>query len=247
MCLFRRTRPPDTATPAPTATPTTPAPPAPAPVAPVAPAVAIASAVAVVGVAYGSMASAAGLPPWLVVLAAVLVLGASSELVFVGVIASGGLPWIAVCAALLVNLRNGVYGFSASAFLPGRRVPRLFSAHLVNDESVAFALAQPHPARRLPAFRVVGVAILIAWPLGAAIGVLLGYVLPNPSRLGLDAAFPAVFVAILLASVTRRTAVPAAAGATLAAAATPFVAAGVAPVLGLIGLLTAVRKRGHRV
>ncbi|WP_216695722.1 AzlC family ABC transporter permease [Dietzia psychralcaliphila] len=218
-----------------------------APAVAIAPVVAIASAVGVVGVAYGSMASAAGVPPWLVVLAAVLVLSASSELVFIGVIASGGLPWIAVGAGLLVNLRNFVYGFSASAFLPGQGVRRLFSAHLVNDESVAFATAQPHPARRLTAFRAVGVALLIAWPLGAAIGVLVGYVLPDPSRLGLDAAFPAVFVAILLGSVTRRTVVPAAAGATIAAAATPFVAAGMAPVLGVIGLLAAARRRGHRV
>ncbi|MET3861627.1 putative branched-subunit amino acid permease [Dietzia sp. 2505] len=216
------------------------------PAAPLASAVAIAAAIAVVGVAYGSTASAAGLPPWLVILAAALVLSASSELVFIGVIASGGLLWVAVCAGLLVNLRNVVYGFSASGFLPHQRAPRLFSTHLVNDESVAFAMAQPHPTRRLTAFHTVGVAILIAWPLGAAIGVLVGYVLPDPSRLGLDAAFPAVFVAILLGSVTRRTAVPAAAGATLAAAATPFVAAGVAPILGLVGLLTAARRRGHR-
>ncbi|MFN3602910.1 MAG: AzlC family ABC transporter permease, partial [Dietzia sp.] len=75
---------------------------------PVAPVMAIASAVGVVGVAYGSMASAAGVPPWLVVLAAVLVLSASSELVFIGVIASGGLPWVAAGAGLLVNLRNFV-------------------------------------------------------------------------------------------------------------------------------------------
>jgi predicted branched-subunit amino acid permease len=208
---------------------------------------AIASAVGVVGVAYGSMASAAGVPPWLVVLAAVLVLSASSELVFIGVIASGGLAWVAAGAGLLVTLRNFVYGFSASAFLPQKRVPRALSSHLVNDESVAFAMAQPHPSRRLSAFRAVGVAILIAWPLGAMVGVVVGYVIPDPSSLGLDAAFPAVFVAILLGSVHSRTAVPAVAGATIAAAATPFVLAGVASVLGLIGLLTIARKRGHRV
>lgn len=209
-------------------------------------ALSVASAVLMVGVAYGSTALAAGFPPWLVVLAAVLVLSASSELLFVGVIAAGGLPWVAVAASLLMNLRNVVYGFSASAFLPRPRLPRYLSTHLINDESVAFALAQPQPARRLNAFRVVGVAILVAWPLGAAIGVLVGYVVPDPSRLGLDAAFPAIFVAILLETIKRSTVAPALAGATIAAAATPVVAPGVAPVLGLVGLLTLVRKRGHR-
>ncbi|QGW25808.1 MULTISPECIES: AzlC family ABC transporter permease [unclassified Dietzia] len=207
-------------------------------------AAAIATAIAVVGMAYGSAASAAGLPPWLVVLAAALVLSASSELVFVGVVASGGLLWIAVGAGLLVSLRNAVYGLSASAFLPDQRAPRLLWTHLVNDESVAVATAPQHPSRRFAAFRTVGIALLVAWPLGAAIGVGVGYVLPDPGQLGLDAAFPAVFVAIILAAVTRRTAAPAVAGATLATAAAPFVAAGLAPVLGLFGLLTAVRRRG---
>ena len=208
-------------------------------------AVAIATAVLVVGVAYGATALSAGFPPWLVILAAVLILGASSELLFVGVIAAGGLPWVAVGAALLINLRNVVYGFSASAFLPGQRLLRLFTTHLVNDESVAFALAQ-QPARRLSAFRAVGVAILIAWPLGATIGVIIGYIVPDPSRLGLDAAFPAIFCAILLGSINRRTIAPAVTGATIAIAATPFVAAGVAPVLGLAGLLSLARRWRRR-
>ncbi len=199
-----------------------------------------------VGVAYGSTALAAGIPPGLVILVAVLVLSASSELLFVGVIAAGGLPWVAAAAALLVNLRNVVYGVSASAFLPERRAPKLLAAHLVNDETVAFALTEAHPNRRLTAFRILGVAILIAWPLGTAIGVILGYVVPDASRLGLDAAFPAIFVAILLGNVTRCTAGPAAVGAAIAVATTPFVAAGLAPVLGLAGLLAHARTRGNR-
>jgi predicted branched-subunit amino acid permease len=207
---------------------------------------AVASVVLVVGVAYGSTALAAGFPPWLVILAAVLVLSASSELLFVGVIAAGGLPWVAVAAALVVNIRNAVYGFSASAFLPHQRLLRFLSAHLVNDESVAFALAQPQPALRFKAFRVAGVAILVAWLLGAAIGVLVGYVAPDPSRLGLDAAFPAIFTVILLGTIERSAVGPAVAGAAIAVAATPFVPAGAAPVLGLAGLFAFVRKRGHR-
>ncbi|PRY67884.1 4-azaleucine resistance transporter AzlC [Glaciihabitans tibetensis] len=213
---------------------------------PVASAIAIATAVLVVGVAYGLTALAAGFPPWLVILAAILVLSASSELLFVGVIAAGGLPGVAVAAALLVNLRNIVYGISASSFLPTPRIARYLTAHLVNDETVAFALTQQKPAQRLAAFRMVGVAILIAWPVGAAIGVLVGYVVPDPAHLGLDAAFPAIFVAILSGCIRRSALAPAAAGATIAAALTPFVATGLAPILGLAGLLTSVRKRKNR-
>lgn len=210
------------------------------------PSIAVASAVLVVGVAYGAAASNAGFPAWLVILAAVLVLSASSELVFVSVIGAGGLPWVAVGAALLVNLRNVVYGISAATFLPPSHLSRLLSAHLVNDETVAFALAQSNPARRGAAFRVAGIAILVAWPFGAAVGVLVGTVVPDPALLGLDAAFPAIFLAILVGAISRRTAGPALGGAVLAAAATPFVASGVAPIIGLLGLLVGARKQRDR-
>ncbi|MFC5677101.1 AzlC family ABC transporter permease [Aeromicrobium endophyticum] len=199
-------------------------------------AAAIGAAVAVVGVAYGTAAAAAGVPGWLIVLTAVTALGASAELLFIAVIAAGGLPLVAAGAALIVNVRNILYGLSVGAFLPRGPLARPLHAHLVNDESVAFAMAEHDPAERLRAFRLVGFAILVAWPTGAAVGALLGHIVPDPDRLGLDAAFPTVFMAILLGLVNRRSAVPAASGALIAIAATPVVAAGLAPVLSLLGL-----------
>ncbi|WP_430592113.1 AzlC family ABC transporter permease [Humidisolicoccus flavus] len=210
-------------------------------------ALSIATAVLIVGIAYGAIARAAGFPDWLIVVTAIVVLGASSELLFVGIVAAGGLPVIAALAALIVNFRNAVYAFSAAPFLPRNRGLRLLHAHLVNDESVAFALAQKTPAERLRAFRLLGVLIFIAWPLGAVLGILLGTIAPDPKVLGLDAAFPAIFIAILASMVQRRTAGPAVLGAGIAVAATPFVVSGLAPILGLLGLsIQARRSRGAR-
>jgi predicted branched-subunit amino acid permease len=210
------------------------------------PALTLSSAVWVVGVAYGATASAAGFPDWLVILAAVLVLSASAELLFVGLVAAGALPLVAAVAALVVNLRNAVYGFSAGAFLPRGRILRALAAHVVNDESVAFATGQPDTPAKRRAFRAVGLAILVAWPLGAACGVLLGHVAPDPGRLGLDAAFPAIFLALLLGSTKRADAAGAAVGAGIALAVTPFVAVGLAPILGLSGLALGLRARVRR-
>jgi predicted branched-subunit amino acid permease len=212
------------------------------------PAALIALSVLIVGIAYGSLAVESGFPPWLVVAAAVLILGASSELLFVGVIADGGLVWVAVGASLLVNLRNVVYGASASSFLPAAGWRRWLLAHLVNDESVAFATRRPRPPEQLRAFRTVGLAILLAWPLGALMGAFLGYFTPDPSRLGLDAAFPAILIAVLFGIAGRRTILPALAGAAIALLATPVVPAGMAPLLGLFGLAASVKggRRGGR-
>ena len=87
-----------------------------------------------------------------------------------------------------------------------------------------------------------GVGLGIAWIAGTAIGVLFGDALGDPSKLGLDAAFPALFLALLapqLRSEERSTAIaglrigappPAVAallGAAIALILTPFTPAGV--------------------
>ena len=72
------------------------------------------------------------------------------------------------------------------------------------------------PARR-------GAALYVAWVLGTIVGVLAGDVLGDPGRLGLDAAFPALFLALLVGELRSRRAVAAAvAGGAIALALVPF-------------------------
>lgn len=195
----------------------------------------IASAVLVVGVSYGALASEAGLPAWLVIGLAVAVLAASSELLFVASILAGAAPLAAAAGALLVNLRNGVYGIAASRFLYGGWT-RMLAAHFVNDETVAYATARQDPARRRRAFWLLGWAILLSWPLGATIGVFLGTV-TDVSALGLDAVFPTILLAMVLGAVSSKPAVfIVACGALLAVVVTPFVPPGIAPLIALSSL-----------
>jgi predicted branched-subunit amino acid permease len=196
----------------------------------------IASAVLVVGVSYGALASEAGLPAWLVIALAVAVLAASAELMFIAWILAGATPLAAAAGALLVNLRNGVYGIAASRFLRGGRL-RLLAAHFVNDETIAYASAHQDPARRRRAFWVLGWAILLSWPAGATIGVILGRTVTDVSALGLDAVFPAILFAMVLGAVrSKHAAIIVTCGALLAVAVTPLVPPGVAPLIALISL-----------
>ncbi|QTX05895.1 AzlC family ABC transporter permease [Agromyces archimandritae] len=192
-------------------------------------------AVALVAVSYGALAAGAGFPLWLVVIVAASVLAGASELLFVSVVAAGGAPLVAALAGILVNVRNGIYAYSAGAFLRGG--PSLaLAAHVVNDESVALAQHRTGVPRRRAAFWAAGLAILIVWPLGAIAGALLGAVV-DPHVLGLDAALPAILVAMVLPAARDRRALAAMlAGGAIALAATPFVAPGVASVLALLGL-----------
>ncbi|WP_214650977.1 AzlC family ABC transporter permease [Brachybacterium halotolerans] len=206
----------------------------------------IAGSVLLVGVSYGALADGAHLPLWFVLLLACTVLGASSELVFVGAIAGGASPVLAVVGALLLNLRNGLYGVSVARFLP-RGATRLLDAHLVNDETAAYGLAQPDAGTGRRAFRVLGVAIAVAWPAGAALGVLLGRSVPDPSSLGLDAVFPAILLAMLIGVVRDlRTGGLALGGAAAAVAVTPVVATGIAPLVALSVLVPGMLRGAWR-
>lgn len=207
----------------------------------------IAAAVFIVGVSYGALAIEANLPAWLVVALAVTTLGASAELLFVSVILSGASPVIAACGALLVNLRNGIYGIATAKFLPGGW-RQFVGAHLVNDETVGYAATKLTATDQRYAFWRLGLAILVAWPLGATIGVIIGHAIADTSVLGLDAVFPSILIAMLFGSTRDRLSfATVACGALIAIAATPFAAAGVTPVIALASLalpLTLRRRRG---
>lgn len=199
--------------------------------------------VGVVGVSYGVTATAAGFPLWQVLALAVLVLGSASEFLFVGIAAASGNLLAAVVAGLLVNLRNFAYGMSAGEFLrPGWQ--KLVGAHLVNDESVAVAKAQSQLPRKQAAFWLSGLGILLCWPLGALLGASLGQIIQRPEALGLDAVFPAVLIGLILPALRdRKTLLAASTGTAVTLAATPFVPAGLAPLLALLAVLLVLPQR----
>ncbi|MCT9140388.1 AzlC family ABC transporter permease [Streptomyces violarus] len=193
-------------------------------------------AVGVIGVSYGATAVTSGFPWWFPVLMGALVLAASSEFLFVGIIAAGGSPIAALLAGLLVNTRHLPFGLAVPDVL-GRGRRGALGTHLMNDETVVFALTQDEPARRRAAYWACGLGILVCWPVGAALGALLGSVVRDTSALGLDAMFPAVILALILPAMKERSLPRSAlAGAALALAATPFLPAGL-PVLAALAAL----------
>ncbi|MFI1913672.1 AzlC family ABC transporter permease [Nocardia sp. NPDC020380] len=205
---------------------------------------AICLAVAIIGVSYGATAVTSGFPTWLPMLMSVAVVAGGSEFVFLGILTAGGSLIAAVLAGLLVNARHVPYGLSVPDVV-GTGWRRLLGTHVMNDESVAMALAQPDRERRRAAYWLCGLAVVAAWPIGAAIGAELGSIVPNPNAFGLDAVFPAVLISLVLPALrdpATRTA--ALAGAAVAALATPFLGAGIPVLLALTAVLLVVRRAG---
>jgi 4-azaleucine resistance transporter AzlC len=197
---------------------------------------------ALVGASFGAIAVSADLPLWLPTLLSVVVFAGAAQFMFVGLIAAGGNPVAAVAASLLINVRHVPFGFTVGD-LVGRGWRRAIGSHLMIDESVAFALAQRDPVQRRAAYWACGLSLMICWNLGVVVGAVGGAIISDTDALGLDAAFPAVLLALVLPSL-RTPAIRRAAlvGAVIALASTPFLPAGMPVLLGLLGAVVGLRS-----
>ena len=205
-------------------------------------ALALAAAVLVVGASFGALAAAAGVPVPLIVAMSALVFAGGAQFLVVAVVAAGGSPVAAVAAALLLNVRHLPFGLAVGGTVGSGWAARLVGAHLLVDETVAFSRARPTPERARAAYWLTGTLLFVVWQLGTVVGLVAGSAVPDPDAFGVDAAFPAGLLALLLPALRRRDArrvAPAAAGAALLT--TPLLPAGLPVLAGLLGLLAAGR------
>jgi branched chain amino acid efflux pump len=204
---------------------------------------ALASAMVVVGASFGAIAVATGLPWWIPVALSVLVFAGGSQFMVVGVVAAGGTPVAAVLGALVLNARHLPFGLAVGHLLGPGRIATFLGAHVLVDEAVAFAMAQRDPRQARAVLRVCGAAQFVLWNVGTVLGILGGQLVGDTDALGLDAAFPAALLALLLPSLRdRRVRDAALLGAAVALAVTPLVPAGVPVLLSLVGLVAMLRK-----
>jgi 4-azaleucine resistance transporter AzlC len=163
----------------------------------------------------------------------------SAQFAAASILAGSGSAVGAITAAVLLNARYVPISISVARLFHGPRPRRLAESQLIVDESWALAGRGGRFDRRI----LIGAGLLlyVAWVSGTAIGVVAGDALGDPKDLGLDGAFPALFLALLIPQLRSRRAVVAAlvaAGIALALIpvtppGTPIVAASAACLLGL--------------
>jgi 4-azaleucine resistance transporter AzlC len=211
-------------------------------------AVGIGVAVGVYGVSFGVLAVAAGLSPAQACVMSLVVFTGASQFAFVGVIAAGGGGLAALGPAVMLALRNAAYGISLAPVLAGRLHRRAIAAQFVIDETTAMARSQDDVAASRRAFVLTGISVWVCWGVGTAAGALMGGVIGDPRALGLDAMFPAAFLALLGPQLRRPGApVAAVAGAAVALLLVPFAPSGVPVIAALAGVLPGVLvARGAR-
>ncbi|MFI8566105.1 AzlC family ABC transporter permease [Rhodococcus sp. NPDC078407] len=197
---------------------------------------------ALVGASFGAISVAADLPLWLPVAMSLVVFAGSSQFVFVGILAVGGNPIAAVASALLANTRLVPLGFSiGSVFENVSPLKRLLGAHLITDEAVAFSVAEKDEGSRRTAFWLCGIGLFVTWNIGVVIGTLGGGVITDTAALGLDAAFPAILLGLIMPALrdlgTRSAALV---GAGIALVASMFLPSGLPVLLSLIAVVPAM-------
>lgn len=201
-------------------------------------------AVGVFGVSFGLLARTAGMGRIAPIVMSATTFAGSAQFAVVSILHAGGTVAAAVLAAVLLNVRYAPISISvADLFAGSAPVKRLVQSQLIVDESWAIAA---RGGGRFERSVLLGAGLLLypCWVGGTALGVLGGGFLGDPERLGLDAAFPALFLALLLPQLDgRRTVAAALAAAALSLALVPVTPAGIPIVAASGACLLGWRRR----
>ncbi|MEO7371536.1 MAG: AzlC family ABC transporter permease [Ilumatobacteraceae bacterium] len=202
----------------------------------------LALAVGVFGISFGVGAVSAGASVAQACVISLLVFTGASQFSAVSVIGAGGTTGSALGGALLLAARNGVYGLTMARRLDGSVGRRLVAAQLTIDESTAMAAAQSDLGLQRAAFWITGVGVYIFWNLGTLLGALAGSAI-DPKTFGLDAAFPAAYVAMVWPLLRdRRGRLAAACGAVICVSLIPFVPVGIPVLCAALAILVGLPR-----
>jgi predicted branched-subunit amino acid permease len=173
----------------------------------------------------------------------IIVFSGAAQFGSLAVIAAGGGYGAAIAAGVLLNARYLAMGVALAPSLHGRALSRAAFAMTTVDASWAAASTgdgtfDPWYMAGASAPQYVG------WVVGTIVGVVLGPAFGDPRKFGLDALFPAFFVALLFEEVRGRRRVAAAAGgAAIAAALTPLLPPGIPILAAAVAAVAASRLK----
>lgn len=197
-------------------------------------------AVFVIAISFGVLARP--LMGWLApIVMSIVVFSGSAQFGVIAVLSAGGGAGAAIAAGVLLNARYVAMGLALAPSLRGAGLARAGLAMTTVDASWAAASTRDGG---FDPWYMAGASIpqYIGWVLGTVIGVLIGGALGDPNRFGLDALFPAFFIALLFEEARGRRRIAAAAGGgSIALVLTPLLPAGL-PILLAAGAAIAVSR-----
>ncbi len=180
--------------------------------------------------------------PAAAIVMSVIVFAGSAQFAALAVLSAGGGAAAAIVAGVLLNLRFVPMGIAIAPSLPHGGLGRALRGQALVDAS--WALANRGDGRfDIPFLLGSTFAQYPGWVVGSALGAIAGGAIGNPDALGLDAIFPAFFLALLAGELRRPEARPVAVlGAAVALVLIPLTPAGVPIVAAALAALLGLRR-----
>jgi 4-azaleucine resistance transporter AzlC len=200
----------------------------------------IAAASFVLAISFGVLAQPVMGTAAPIVMSAVVFAG-SAQFAALAVLSAGGGAGAAIVAGILLNARYIPMGVALAPSLRGGPVRRAAVGQTMIDASWAMSIRE---GGLFDPDYMIGATFpnYFTWVGGTAVGVFAGDLIGDPEALGLDALFPAFFLALLATELrrSRRAVAAAGLGAAVALALAPFTAPGVPVIAACFAALIAL-------
>ncbi len=200
-------------------------------------------AAGLLSLSFGVIARDTGFSAFAAITMSLIVFAGSAQFASVAILGAGGNPLAAVAAASLMNSRFLPMGAALAPSLPGGRWKRAAQGLTIVDSSWAVAA---RPDGSFDRWKLFGTTApqFIAWQIGTMAGAFGGNLIGDLDRLGLDAIYPAFFVAILIPELRDRDRIGVAlAGGAIALTLVSITPAGVPVLVGSLAALWGLRRK----
>ena len=158
---------------------------------------------------FGAVAVTGGLSPLAAAAMSAIVFAGSAQFVGVGLVAAGASNWVIILTTFVVNLRHVLYGATLAPHL--KHLSQRWIVPLgfwLTDESFVVAIQRYNrdDGSPLKHWYHLGTSLplYINWQLFTWLGLWAGRAIPNPTGWGLDFAFPATFIGMLVPLIINR-------------------------------------------
>lgn len=193
------------------------------------------------GISFGVFAEAAGFGASAAVVMSATTFAGSAQFAAVSVLDAGGTLAAAIAAAVFLNARYAAMSVTVASIVPGGTLRRLVGSQLLVDES--WALSGRSGRFEWGILAGSGLLLYGLWVGSTALGTVVGGLLRDPTALGLDAAFAALFLALAFPYLRDRRALRAAALAVaITLLLTPITPTGVPIVAAASACLIGLRR-----
>lgn len=154
-----------------------------------------------IGISFGIVAAAAGMSVFMATLMSLIVYAGSAQFILVSLLAIGTPIVSIVLSVFLVNSRMILMSMTTANFFKKNSLfENILIGSLITDESFALSMNKLNFTDGKLSFKwfnTVNLMAYLVWAASTMVGAMLGKVISNPEKLGLDFALVAMFIGLL--------------------------------------------------